>query len=84
MLPASCSFIPSSFPSFVFVLESQVLLFPAMKPDETSDPKQASMHKAARALATTIRTQESKTRGEVIIPAPAASGTAAAGAGAAH
>jgi glutathione S-transferase len=53
-----------------------------MRPED-SDPKTAGMHKAARTWASNIRSDEAKTRGEVIVGAGAAAAGCGAGAPAA-
>jgi hypothetical protein len=56
----------------------EVLLFPAMKPDE-GDDKTASVHRVAKALAATIRADEAKARAAHGLPGAVVPGAAAAG-----
>jgi len=59
----------------------EVLLFPAMKPDD-GDEKTAAVHRVAKALAATIRADEAKARAAHGLPVATAPGAAAGGAGA--
>ena len=79
-IPRRLSPVPlATGPPFRPLSSLQVLLFPAMRPDDT-DPKAAGTHKAARALAAKIRVDECKTRGEVVVAAGAAAAHGGAGA----